>query len=96
MKLKCYENVVSKVFGIEDLFRNTKKMEYIEARVTLFYLLRQYTDLKYIKLGEIYGFVHSNIRHHVINMEFRLKYDKNLRDKVETCKKMIENFADMK
>lgn len=93
---KDYEKIVAREFGILRIFKKTRKMQYVQARVALFYFLRQYEKMKYMGMADLYRFTHGNVYYHVSNAEYRIKYDKNFREKIENCKKVIESFGDKK
>lgn len=93
---KDYEKIVAREFGVLRIFKKTRKMQYVQARVALFYLLRQYEKMKYMEMADLYRFTHGNVHYHVSNAEYRIKYDKNFREKIENCKKVIESFGDKK
>lgn len=83
MNIKDIENLVKQEYDIDDIFRNTRKANFVEARAVFFYILKNYTKMSYTNMGERYGFTHSTILHNVKNINNRLEYDNKLKKIVD-------------
>lgn len=68
---------------VEDFNKRSRKRMYIEPRCAAFWLMREYTTLSYVQLGQMFKRDHSTILHCVNNAYEWMETDKNFKAALE-------------
>ena len=79
--------IVSDVFKIEDITKQTRLQKYVQARTVVMKILRD-SRIGTAQIGDLLNKHHSSIIHHTKNFDFQLRFDKKLHSKYETVKLM--------
>jgi len=90
--IKEVQKEICKEFIITDIRRSVRKKEYVNARMTYSYILRQH-GYSYKKIGMSIGKDHSTIIHYVSNVEWYAKTDDLFKEKFD---RMCNMFIDKK
>jgi len=77
--------IVIDVFNIEDITKQTRLQEYVQARAVVMKILRD-KKIGTKEIGDLLNKNHATILHHTKNFDFQLKFDKNLYSKYETVR----------
>tara|TARA_S200002703_G_C3622124_1_gene191045 strand:- start:12 stop:467 length:456 start_codon:yes stop_codon:yes gene_type:complete len=80
-------NVINRELGI-NIFRNTRKREYVDGRALFYFILREHFKYSYTYIGKIcgrYGKVknHATVLHSLRDFEIRLKYNPKFNDIID-------------
>ena len=75
--------IVSDVFKIEDITKQTRLQKYVQARTVVMKILRD-NGIGTAQIGDLLNKHHSSIIHHTKNFDFQLRFDKKLHSKYET------------
>ena len=85
-------NVVAEHFGVkpEDITSKKRNSEFVQPRQVVMYLCRELTDTSYTNIGKLLGKKdHTTIIHGVNKVTEELKYNEELRNKVDIIRKKI-------
>jgi len=69
------KNFIEEQMGLENIFKNTRRRDYVDARRILFYILRNKFLLTYQEIGDISNRNHATIIHAQKDFKFLIKSD---------------------
>ncbi len=75
---------INETLGI-DIFRNTRKREYVDGRALFYFILREHFRYSFTKIGKLCGRYgvkkdHATVLHSLRDFEIRLKYNPEFND----------------
>ena len=78
---------INETLGI-DIFRNTRKREYVDGRALFYFILREHFRYSFTKIGRLCGRYgqpknHATVLHSLRDFEIRLKYNPKFNDIID-------------
>ena len=78
---------INEILGI-DIFRNTRKREYVDGRALFYFILREHFKYTYAQIGRLCGRYgcpkdHATVLHSLRDFEIRLKYNPKFNDIID-------------
>jgi chromosomal replication initiation ATPase DnaA len=67
---------------VQDILKRSREKERVEARQILIYLLKQNTAMSLKKIGDIFGYDHTTVIHHVQQVKNLMQTEEKYREKV--------------
>ncbi len=80
---------ISIKLGVDDIRKDTRLAEVVDARKIAYYILRKKYDLSYGSIGKLFNKNHATVMHNFKSIEGLLKYDAVFEKKFNTC---VVNF----
>tara|TARA_R100000951_G_scaffold32887_1_gene27963 strand:+ start:1735 stop:2178 length:444 start_codon:yes stop_codon:yes gene_type:complete len=71
--------IIQEESGLDNILKNTRKRNYVDARRIYYHILRNYHYLSLDKIGKLSGNRnHATVLHGLRNVDFLIKYDPDL------------------
>lgn len=90
-KLEFIENQVLNITGLDSLKTKSRTHEYVLGRFLFCLLAREYTSYSFSKIGSYINRDHATIIHSVRACTWEMKYNKDLQNKYDNLKIIMEN-----
>lgn len=84
---------ISFKLNIEDIRKNTRLAEVVDARKIAYYILREKYHLSYPSIGKVFNKNHATVMHNLKSVKGLLEYDIIFKEKFDDC---VLNFDEQK
>ena len=84
---------ISFKLNVEDIRKNTRLAEVVDARRIAYYILREKYHLSYLSIGKVFNKNHATVIHNLKSVKGLLEYDPMFKEKFNDC---VLNFDEQK
>jgi hypothetical protein len=84
---------ISFKLNVEDIRKNTRLAEVVDARKIAYYILRKKYHLSYSSIGKVFNKNHATVMHNLKSVKGLLEYDIIFKEKFNDC---VLNFDEQK
>ena len=84
---------ISFKLNVEDIRKNTRLTEVVDARKIAYYILREKSHLSYPSIGKVFNKNHATVMHNLKSVKGLLEYDIIFKEKFNDC---VLNFDEQK
>jgi hypothetical protein len=84
---------ISFKLNVEDIRKNTRLAEVVDARKIAYYILREKYQLSYSSIGKVFNKNHATVMHNLKSVKGLLEYDIIFKEKFNDC---VLNFDEQK
>lgn len=92
-EMKALKEIIEEQFEIDNLFRNTRRREYVDARMIYSKILKD-RGHSVSSIGRFLGKNHATVIHYVCNAEFLIRQEAKLRERYANSRSTFFEYRD--